>query len=97
MGCLMMVLYEMEMMFSASVGLKQINDILLQTGCNDRLQVKDALSISVKQTLPSIPGEEYLRQVADVLKSNYKTKDVDITECHFTGFRYVREVKDGCD
>lgn len=88
-----MAMYEMEMVFSASVGFREINDFLRQTGCNDQLQMKDAISISVTQTLPAIPSEEYLRQVADVLKSNYKTKDFDITECHFTGYRNIREVK----
>ena len=88
-----MAMYEMEMVFSASVGLKEINDILRQTGCNDTLQIKDAITISVKQTLPAIPSEEYLSQVADILKNNYETKDINITECHFSGYRNIREIK----
>lgn len=85
-------MYEIEMVFSASVGFKTINDILRQTGCNDTLQIKDAITISVKQTLPTIPNEEYLRKVADILKNNYETKDYNITECHFTGYRNIREI-----
>lgn len=84
--------YEMEMVFSASVGLKEINDILRQTGCNDTLQIKDALSVSVKQVLPAVPDEEYLRKVAEIIKSNYETKDVNITECHFAGYKSIREI-----
>ena len=84
--------YEMEMVFSASVGLKQINDILRQTGCNDTLQIKDALSVYIKEVLPAMPDEEYLRKVAEVIKSNYETNDINITECHFAGYKSIREI-----
>ena len=87
--------YEMEMIFSASVGLKQINDFMYQMGCRDTLQIKDALNISVKQVLPVIPDDEYIRKIAETIKSNYETKDINLTECHFTGYKYLREIKLG--
>ena len=85
--------YEVEMMFSASVGMKQINDILGQMGCHDALQIKDAVSISVKQVLPEIPDDVYLKKVADVIKDNYETNDINLTECHFVGYKNIREIK----
>lgn len=87
--------YEMKMLFSASVGLREINDILWQTGCNDTLQVKDAISVSIEQTVPFVPSEEYLQKVAEAIKDNYSTRDINITECHFTGYEYIREVEIG--
>lgn len=84
-------LYEMEMIFSASVGFKEINDIMSQMGCNDKLQIKDALKFSIKQVLPAIPDEEYLQKVADVIKEEYQNGQYNITECHFEGYKYLRE------
>lgn len=87
-----MKLYELEMMFTASIGLKQINDILEQCGCNDLLMVKDAITITVKQVLPEIPSTEYLKKIADILKENYETKDINIIECHFSGYQNIRVI-----
>ena len=84
--------YEMEMVFSASVGLRQINEIMEQMGCTDKLPIRDALSVSVKQVLPTIPGDDYIKAIADAIKENYKTKDFTVTECHFTGYKYLREI-----
>lgn len=84
--------YEVEMLFTASVGLKQINEILGQMGSRDALQIQNAVTISVKQTLPSVPSEEYLKLVADTIRKNYETKDINLTECHFSGYRYLREI-----
>ena len=84
--------YEMEMVFSASVGLRQINEIMEQMGCNDQLQIRDALAVSVKQVLPTIPGDDYIKAIADAIKENYKTKDFTVTECRFTGYKYIREI-----
>lgn len=84
--------YEMEMMFSVSVGFKQINDMMAQLGFNDKLQIQDAVTVSVKQVLPSIPDWDYLSQVADLIKENYRTNDLDCTACHFTGYKYLREI-----
>lgn len=85
--------YEMEMTFSASVGFREINDILHQMGMDDSLQIKDALTISVKEVLPCIPDENYLQLVAKTIKDHYAKEKYNITECHFTGFKYIRAVK----
>ena len=84
--------YEMEMIFSASVGFKQLNNMLKQCYFDERVQVKDALSISIRQVLPVIPDEAYLSKVAEIIKENYETDDLNIIECHFTGYKYLREI-----
>lgn len=88
-----MALYEVEMMFTASVGLKRINGILRECGCDEVLQVKDAFTFTVKQVLVEMPDEEYLKKVADIIKENYETKDINIISCHFSGYRNVRVIK----
>lgn len=85
--------YEMEMIFSASVGLKCINDFLRQVGDDGTYMIKDAISISIKQICRRIPDEDYIRQVAEILKTNYATRDINLTECHFTGYKYIREIE----
>jgi hypothetical protein len=84
--------YEMEMLFSVSVGLRQINDIMAQMGCNDELQILDAVTVSVKQVLSAIPNEEYIRTVAEAIRETYKTEDFTCTGCNFKGYKYLREI-----
>lgn len=83
--------YEMEMVFTASVGLKQINSFLEQM-FDEKLQVKDALSISIKKVLPVIPDDDYIQKIAGIIKDNYETKDINITEIHFDGYKYLRQI-----
>lgn len=85
--------YEMEMIFSASVGFREINDILHHMGIDDSLQIRDALTISVKEVLPCIPDEYYLRLVAQTIKDYYETEKIKLTECHFIGYKYIRKIK----
>lgn len=84
--------YEMEMVFSVSVELRQINDFMAQMGIDDKIQIRDAVSVSLKQVLPIIPDDDYLRKVADVIKDTYKTRDIAATKCRFTGYKYIREI-----
>lgn len=84
--------YEMEMCFSVSVGLQEFNDFMALMGFTDELLIPDAITVSVKQVLPKIPDDDYLRQVADVIKDSYKTKEVTAIECRFTGYKYLREI-----
>lgn len=84
--------YEMEMLFSVSLGLRQINDIMAQMGCNDKLQIRDAATISYKCVLHVIPDDGHIRKIADAIKEYYKTRDFTVTECHFTGYKYIREI-----
>ena len=84
--------YDMEMVFSASVGLKEINDFMHQMGFNDSLQIKDAIKIKLQQTLASLPDEDYIGKVAEIIKTNYETDRFNITDIHFDGYTYIREI-----
>ena len=84
--------YEMEMCFSVSVGLQEFNDFMALMGFTDELMIPNAITVSVKQVLPTVPDDDYLRKVADVIKDSYKTKEVTATECRFTGYKYLREI-----
>lgn len=84
--------YEMEMLFSVSVGLRQINAIMAQMGCSDKLQIRDAVTVSVKQVLNVIPNEEYIRTVEEAIRKTYKSEDFTCTGCTFKGYKYLREI-----
>lgn len=84
--------YEMKMKFTATVGVKFVNDILRELGDPGRYQIKDALTITIEQVLPFIPTEEYLRKVEQTITEHYQINDFDILECHFAGYSYLREV-----
>ena len=84
--------YDMEMVFSVSVGLKEINDFMHQIGFNDSIQIKDAIEIKLQQTLSTLPDEDYIRKVAEIIKTNYETERFNITDIHFTGYKYIREI-----
>lgn len=84
--------YEMEMLFSVSVGFRQINEIMAQMGFHDELQIRDAVTVSVKQVLSVIPDEEYIQTVAETIREHYKTRDLTATDCKFTGYKYLREI-----
>ena len=88
-----MPLYECKMMFTVSFGFKTINDILSQCGCDERLHVKDAGTFTVTQLLPEIPNEEYLQKVAGIIKNNYETKEFNVIECRFAGYKNIQVVK----
>lgn len=87
-----MTLYKCEMMFSASFGFKTINDMLSQCGCNELLHLKDAGTFTVTQVLPEIPDDEYLSKVADIIKKNYETKEINVIECRFAGYKSIKKV-----
>lgn len=84
--------YEMEMLFNVSVGFKEINDIMAQMGFNDELQLKDAVTVSIKQVLPDIPGEDYIHKVADIIKETYRTDTLNCTACRFAGYKSIRVI-----
>lgn len=84
--------YEMEMKFTATLGVKFINDILQDLGDPGRYQIKDALTITIKQVLPCIPDDDYLHKVEQAIIDTYKLKDFNILSCHFAGYNYLKEV-----
>lgn len=87
--------YEVDMLFSVSLGPREINNMLSDMGIREQVQIKDAGQISVKQVLADIPDDAYIGKVADILRENYKTDSLTVTECRFVGFRSVRRVSLG--
>lgn len=85
--------YEMELVFTGSLGMKEVNAFLRECGSEDTYLFKDALQIKVKQTLLKIPDEAYLNEIAQILKETYETKQFNLTDCRFTGYSYIREVE----
>ena len=85
--------YEVDMLFSVSLGLREINDALEQMGVKEQLHVRNAGEISVKGIYKEIPDDAYLLKVADILRENYKTSKTTVTECRFVGFRSVKKVE----
>ena len=84
--------YEIEMVFTASVGLKEINDIMHQCGCDGSLQLKDAIQIKLKQIFVALPDDDYIHRVAEIIKTNYESERFNITDIKFDGYKYIREI-----
>ena len=85
--------YEMEMLFTATIGLKSINNMLRQMGDPGKLQIKDALNISIKQVLPCIPDDEYIHKVEQVIIDHYETDEIEVLSCKFTGYKSIKEIE----
>ena len=62
--------YEMELVFTGSLGMKEVNAFLRECGSEDTYLFKDALQIKLKQTLLKIPDEAYLNEIAQILKGD---------------------------
>ena len=71
----------------------EVDAILRQMGMDEALQMKDAVSVGVEQTLSFIPNEEYIQAVSDVIKQAYEQNGVEVTECRFKGYEYLRETE----
>lgn len=84
--------YEMEMQFSVSVGFRKINDFMAQCGFDEKLQMQDAVTVSLKQVLPTIPDFEYIQKVEDAIRETYKNDEIEATSCQFKGYKYIREI-----
>lgn len=85
--------YEMELVFTGSLGMKDVNDLLRHCGCEETYLIKDALEIKIKQTLLQIPDEAYLKDIARILEETYETEQFTLMDCRFTGYKYIREVE----
>ena len=61
-----MKVYEMEMEFEVTVGLKEINDFMNLMGFEEKAVLTDQI-MTLKQTIPFIPDEVYLRKVEGII------------------------------
>ena len=85
-----MKLYEMIMEFDITVGLKEINSFMEMFGYNDKAVIKGQ-TITLSQTVPFIPDENYIHKVEKLLKDKYETEDLNILDCRFRGYKKFLE------
>lgn len=79
-----MKVYEMEMEFEVTVGLKEINDFMNLMGFEEKATLTGQI-MTLKQTIPFIPDEVYLRKVEGIIHEHYETEKFDIIDCKFKG------------
>lgn len=83
-------LYEMVMEFDVTLGLKEFNSVMELFGYHEKSGITGQI-ITLSQTIPFIPNEEYIHKVENILKDKYETKKFNILECHFRGYKKLIE------
>ncbi len=83
-------LYEMVMEFEVTLGLKEINSVMELFGFNEKSGITGQ-TITLSQTIPFIPNEEYIHKIEKILKDKFETKQFDILDCHFKGYKKLIE------
>jgi hypothetical protein len=88
-----MKMYEMEMEFELVVGLKSINNIMMNMyGFEDKACISGQM-LTLKQTVPFVPTEAYLKEFADIIKKEYQTDELETLDCKFKGYKKFIEVE----
>lgn len=82
-------LYKMCMKFKLTVGFKAINDIAATCGFSEKLVAKNAITVSVTQTVPFIPTDDIIAQYEHAIKEHYDVKGLSIESCKFDGYEYL--------
>lgn len=85
-----MKVYEMEIEFEVVVGLKDFNNFMNAMGLEEKTGVSGQ-SIILKQTIPFVPNEEYLKKVENIIKEKYETEKLEILDCKFKGYKKFLE------
>lgn len=85
-----MKVYEMEMEFECTVGLNDINNFMGGFGFNEKFGVNGPI-LTLKQTLPFIPNDEYIQKVENILREHYRTEKIEILSCKFKGYKKFLE------
>lgn len=85
-----MKMYEMIMEFDVTVGFKELNSIMEMFGYNEKTGVTGQ-TITLSQTVPFIPDENYIHKVEKLLKDKYETNNLNILDCHFRGYKKFLE------
>lgn len=79
-------LYEMVMEFEVTLGLKELNNFIGLMGFSEKAGITGQ-TVTLTQTGPFIPDDEYLRKVESIIKEKYNTNEFDILDCHFKGYK----------
>lgn len=83
-------IYEMEMIFELTLGLKTVDKFMSQMGVSDTLAAKGT-ELTIKQTVPFIPTEDYIHKIENVIKEHYSKEDVYVMDCNFKGYKKLLE------
>ena len=86
-----MKMYEMIMEFEVTVGLKDLNDLLCRVGGPGEKIGVAGYTLTITQTTPFIPNDEYLNKVAGIIKEKYKPNNLEILDCKFRGYQKFLE------
>lgn len=76
--------------FDVTVGLKEINNIMELLGCDEKAGISGQ-TITLTQTVPFIPSEEYIHKIENILKEKYETEKFNVLKCHFRGYKKLIE------
>jgi len=87
-----MKMYEMELEFSLDLGLKEINDFAAMFGIQEKMVLKDARQMTLKQTVPFIPDDKIIQKYIDTIKEAEFEK-FTIEDCRFVGFKRIKEIE----
>lgn len=87
-------LYEMSLKFTASAGLKSLDDMLSSAFPGEGLpRLKDAVTIRMRQVLPVVPDEAMIQAYAETIRKTYSERDTTLHDIRFDGYDYLRVVK----
>lgn len=88
-------LYEMSLKFTASAGLKSLDDMLSSAFPDEGLpRLKDAVTIRMRQVLPVVPDDEMIQAYAETIRKAYSERDTTLHDIRFDGYDYLRVVED---
>ena len=80
--------YEMEMEFELTIGIRSVNDFMNQMGFAERTYVTGPI-LTIKQTLPTVPTQEYIETIQETVKNHFKesNSDLEVADCVFKGYK----------
>ena len=78
--------YDMEMQFELTLGIRSVNDLLNNMGLAEKL-VANGNVLTVTQTLPVVPDEEYIATVEAAIKKAYTNEKSECVKCEFIGYK----------
>lgn len=84
-------LYKMCMKFKLTVGFKSINDIARICRVPEPI-AKDAITVSITQTVPFIPTDDIIAQYEHTIKKHYDVDSLSIKSCKFDGYEYLTPI-----
>ena len=89
------MLYKMKLVFSADAGLKSVDDMLDHLGFGEKPVARNALELSMEQTVPFIPTKEHIQAYEKAILDSYKDKTTALKAVRFVRYDYIEPIPDG--